>query len=31
MKEEYQDIVAIINDLLEMLEDLDTDGQLPTA
>lgn len=27
MKEEYQDIVAIINDLLEMLEDLDTDDE----
>lgn len=27
MKEEYQDIVAMVNDLLELLEDLDTDDE----
>lgn len=27
MKEEYQDIMAMVNDLLEMLEDLDTDDE----
>ena len=25
MKEEYQDIVAVVNDLLELLEDVDTE------